>query len=371
MPEQHEQADHAVTVPAPELRARERLGAQIRVDVLSRYERRLNDAGSPLLADPGSAARLRRHAEAVVHAVLEDHWRRRDGRPAPLVHPSELDLRGAARAALGEDAHPAESMWAASMLFDVGIEVLGAALPEDGALLALALHRATVVRVVQATAGYVDLVLQQSVHQSRQDERRRLSRELHDHAGHAVRVGIQSLELHALYQRSDPDRAAGKLDVAKEVLLESLDTIRHLAAELRGSVGPGGLDQALRRYLVDNAPPGVRTRVVIAGPVDRLPHSVQEELYLVLRESLQNSLRHARATAIELSIRVADGEVVAEVADDGDGFDPDLERSAPSGLGLTSMRERVELLGGRLELTSASAAGTVVRIQLAPPRSAA
>src|SRR5436305_12325701 len=86
---------------------------------------------------------------------------------------------------------------------------------------------------------------------------------------------------------------------------------------------------------------------------------VKEVLYRIAQEALHNSVKHARATTVELRLRVLATGIMLEVIDNGVGFNP--EQSFPGQLGLQSMRERVARLEGTLEITSASGRGTQIR----------
>jgi signal transduction histidine kinase len=90
-----------------------------------------------------------------------------------------------------------------------------------------------------------------------------------------------------------------------------------------------------------------------------------QEVFRIAQEALQNALRHAQATRIVLKLRGEDGRLVLEVADDGVGFDPEAADLRSRRLGLTSMEERAQRLGGRLEVRSAKGAGTTVHLETA------
>ena len=111
---------------------------------------------------------------------------------------------------------------------------------------------------------------------------------------------------------------------------------------------------------------GVRAAFHGAG-LGRLPREVETAVYRVVQEALSNAAKHAGAAAVSVAVARPDGHVSVAVEDDGAGFDP---AAAPRGrLGLLGMRERVELVGGELEVESAPGAGTAVlaRIPLPEP----
>ena len=111
---------------------------------------------------------------------------------------------------------------------------------------------------------------------------------------------------------------------------------------------------------------GVQARLQTEiGEEIELPTAVEEELYRIAQEALNNSLKHAQATSITVRITVTPDKqrVVLEVADDGRGFDPQALEDK-GGLGLRSIRERVEGLGGVLNVSSSPGQGTIVTVEL-------
>lgn len=92
----------------------------------------------------------------------------------------------------------------------------------------------------------------------------------------------------------------------------------------------------------------------------KLPPTTQLQYYRVAEEALNNALKHAAATAVHITIQASDDEVTMEICDNGKGFDP--ARTGSGGLGLVSMRERLEKMGGRFELITSPGAGTTLRV---------
>lgn len=90
------------------------------------------------------------------------------------------------------------------------------------------------------------------------------------------------------------------------------------------------------------------------------PIAVKEALFRIAQEALNNTAKHARASHVELRLKVVGETLVAEIRDDGAGFDPDAQ--FPGHLGLLSMRERAYRLGGTVEIISSSGQGTIVRV---------
>jgi len=313
---------------------------------------RLRPLGSALLATPERARQL--HAQ--IDAVLDDVDVARSGR-APGAE-SGLS-RTIGRSRVSEGVAPMESMYAANLLFEVALRILTSAdaRSADTVLrIAISLNESIMNRVGHAAAAYVDVLLQRGL-RAQHDERRRLARDMHDRAAHSVGVALQSLELHKLYAEAEPERAAMQLDATRQNLDEALQTIRALATEVRDALGGRDLGTALRSYVDRFAGPRIRSSVEVTGDLCRLSPLVAEELFLIVREAIYNTFLHADASCLDVLIDVRETAVIAEVVDDGSGFDP----AYSAGIGLASMRERLDALGGRLELTTSTSRGTGVR----------
>jgi signal transduction histidine kinase len=162
------------------------------------------------------------------------------------------------------------------------------------------------------------------------------------------------------------------LDSAVEQIGEEIANLRALITELRpAALDELGLkpaldalfDRARTAYGLDVGSRVELTRLPGSG-VPRLHPEIETAVYRVIQESLTNAARHARADKVQVEVIEDGADVQITVRDDGQGFDIE----APSaGFGLTSMRERVVLAGGRLEITS-SPAGTTIHAALPAPR---
>ena len=206
-------------------------------------------------------------------------------------------------------------------------------------------------------------------------ERQRIGRELHDRVAHTMGVAHQSLQLYAVYAKSDPTRAADKLKCATEAIQTALEQTRDLSTQLARQDTEEtheGLGAALRELLDTYVPEGVQTALSVKGDESSVPRHIADQAYLVMREAVRNAVEHSGCGRVEVSIEAQDTGLWGSVEDDGKGFDPregpDDTRSGQGdsgpdeGVGLKSMRKRAELLGGRLNVDSESGSGTVVEI---------
>ena len=195
---------------------------------------------------------------------------------------------------------------------------------------------------------------------AQEEERRRLSRELHD----GVAQQITALRLQLLGAARHPERAPATAQDAAESLRGVLRDLQALARGLR----PSALDdlglRAALEALVDElaGSTGVRVESQLGDDDPALRPDHAGHLYRCAQEAVSNAIRHAGAQRIHLALSRRAGEVLLEVRDDGRGFDP--AQPASGGLGLQGLRERAELMGGGLELVAAPGRGTIVRIRV-------
>jgi signal transduction histidine kinase len=191
-----------------------------------------------------------------------------------------------------------------------------------------------------------------------EQERRRLSRELHDETGQAltsILLGLKSIE-----ETQGTERFAMALAELREIVTVTLQDVRRLAVELRPkALDDFGLVPALERLTTGFAEQtGIETHLESRLAEGRLPSETETVLYRVVQEALTNIVKHAQAEHVSLVLQRKPGKVTAVIEDDGRGFSTDEERDG--GLGLVGMRERVALVGGRVEIESSSAGTTIV-----------
>jgi nitrate/nitrite-specific signal transduction histidine kinase len=198
------------------------------------------------------------------------------------------------------------------------------------------------------------------------EERGRLARELHD----SVTQSLYSLTLLAeagqrLAKAGDIERTREYLHRLGEIGQQSLKEMRLLVYELRPlALREEGLIGALNQRLdAVERRAGVDARLIVEGEFT-ISEQAEEALYRIAQEALNNALKHAAPTSVEVAIRADGKHVELEVIDDGKGFAPDAAGSG-GGLGLISMRERAERIGATYKVISAVGEGTRVKVCLA------
>jgi signal transduction histidine kinase len=193
-------------------------------------------------------------------------------------------------------------------------------------------------------------------------ERRRLARELHDETGQALTSVL--LGLKAVETADDVPAALGTL---RELVVGTLQDVRRLAVELRPkALDDFGLVPAVERLVETfRAATGIGIQFESRLGDERLPAEVETVLYRVVQEALTNVAKHAAAQAVSVLLVRRESSATAVVEDDGEGFTSADE--AEGGIGLSGMRERLALLGGRLIIESDAAAGTTLAAEVPLP----
>jgi signal transduction histidine kinase len=200
------------------------------------------------------------------------------------------------------------------------------------------------------------------------EERGRLAREMHD----SVTQSLYSLTLLAegwqrMARSGKVKNLTEPLSELGEIAQQALKEMRLLVYELRPPMleQVGLLGALNQRLAIVEKRAGVEARL-LADEIDALPVSLEEELYRIAQEALNNSLKHAGATGVTVYLRKESEWLILEISDNGKGFDIHQE-DGQGGLGLASMQERAERLGGSLEITCAPGQGTSVRVRVLYP----
>lgn len=198
-----------------------------------------------------------------------------------------------------------------------------------------------------------------------EEERRRIARELHDDV--AQRVATLIIRLRLAQREAVSEEREAMFEGIREELLECSEAIRRLARGLRPpALEDAGIATAIRAHVRERLGHEEIEVSLDAEPVDgALDDDVKLALYRIVQESLSNVVRHAGAGRVRISVRRADGEILAEVEDDGSGFSfaGEVDGSGER-LGLLGMQERANIIGGRLEISTEPGSGTLVRVRV-------
>jgi len=201
---------------------------------------------------------------------------------------------------------------------------------------------------------------------TQENERKSISRDLHDAVGQSM--SAVQFELHdlALALRPYDKELRERVDRVREMVESSLAVIRNMALLLRPAMLDDlGLAAALGWLAREiSRPTGLRIQVQADDLPPDLPDEHRTCVFRIVQEALHNIQRHANAYAVEITVRASDSWLSVTVQDDGRGF----EQGRNHGLGLTGMHERAESLGGSVKITSGPGKGTLIEVALPLPQ---
>jgi len=203
-----------------------------------------------------------------------------------------------------------------------------------------------------------------------ENERRSISRELHDEVGQALTgVLVEMANLTTLIRDKDTDRVAAKADEIKRLIENSISVVRNMALLLRPSMLDDlGLVPALQWQAREvSKRTGLWVKVAAEEVSEELPEEHKTCVYRVVQEALHNIVQHAQARHVNIVVRQEPGRLLLAIQDDGRGFQPQQER----GMGLVGIQERVSYLGGTFDVDSAPGRGAKLKIVLPLAQTAA
>ena len=206
--------------------------------------------------------------------------------------------------------------------------------------------------------------------EAREDERRRLARELHDGPAQALAGALFGVDLALSALDRTPAAARDEIVLARGLVRDALDDVRALMSGLRPRLLEAhGLAVALQAFAA--MPPlwGTEVSVEIRGMSERerLASEIELGLYRIAQEAVSNARRHGGASRVGVLLVVHPGMAELTISDDGRGWTGASAEPGPGGEGLPGMRERVQLLGGKLSVESAPGRGTRVSVTLPLP----
>jgi len=196
-------------------------------------------------------------------------------------------------------------------------------------------------------------------------ERNRIAREIHDTLAQGyVGISVQLEVLAELLRLSKVEAAAKHLDLTRGYVREGLADARQSIWALRSQdSGETALPVKLRRMVETEGDHGLESTCSIFGAYRPLPPGTEQEILRVAQEAIQNVKKHAGARSLFVQLDYGPQEVALEVRDDGQGFAPD-DAPAQGHYGITGMRERAKVIGGKLEVTSEPGVGTTIRLHV-------
>ncbi|MBP2707901.1 hypothetical protein JOL79_29390 [Microbispora sp. RL4-1S] len=228
-------------------------------------------------------------------------------------------------------------------------------------LVATGLEESLSRRIREAADAYHSFLLNQ-VFEAQESERRRIARELHDRIGHGTGVAHQQLALAEAYRAADPARASAKIVMVQQAIREIMDNLRLMTSELHRQAPVRNLEKSLLDLLEAVEDESISVVFDVNGDESWVEPAVLEETFLILREAVRNALNHGAPTMVLVRVDIAPHQLTGSIQDNGRGFGP--ARVGHDGVGLMSMRERAELLGGTVIISSEPGAGCLVELFL-------
>jgi two-component system sensor histidine kinase UhpB len=204
---------------------------------------------------------------------------------------------------------------------------------------------------------------------AQEDERRRIARGLHDDTGQALSTLIIHLEHIESTLPAGNDELRARLASCRDISNRTLEELRKLVYGLRPTMLDDlGLVPAIRWYARSSLEgSGARLHLEETQEIGRLDPRLETALFRIAQEAVNNIVRHAQASEVRITLCLEEGDVCLRVADDGRGFDIDQisQQALPQRrLGLLGMRERVDLVGGRMRVDSGPGRGTRLEVRV-------
>ncbi len=233
---------------------------------------------------------------------------------------------------------------------------------------ALAIENARMFDNLRRQQRQVELLLNQAVI-AQEEERQRISIDLHDSVAQwLVAASYRAQTCSELLDGNGSGKARAELLGMEETITRSLKELRRVVIGLRPpALDELGLTHAVRQTLDDLKPDGIECRFDQEGESVRLSPSMEIAVYRVVQESLNNIRKHAHATAVDITMKFLAEELVVKITDNGDGFDltQTLDSAVSVGhLGLLGMKQRAEMLGGRIDVRTTKGRGTTITLTI-------
>jgi len=211
----------------------------------------------------------------------------------------------------------------------------------------------------------VEQKLSRKVMQAHEDERRRISRDLHDSIGQSLYSILVKLKVAETQAKAEERGNLAEIISIVEVLMEEIRRISHT---LRPEILDGlGFIPALKSYInYFQKIYAIKVHFAYTDEDTRLNQKIETQLYRICQEALINVAKHAKATTVYVSLKTTEADIFLAIEDNGQGFEVDqyLNKQSRQELGLYSMKERTELLNGHFSVTSTINEGTTINIQI-------
>ncbi|TMW72366.1 sensor histidine kinase [Alteribacter natronophilus] len=201
--------------------------------------------------------------------------------------------------------------------------------------------------------------------EAQEEERKRLSREIHDGPAQTMaNILLRSELVERVYNQQGIDEALAEIKSLRGLVKESLAEVRRIIYDLRPmALDDLGLVPTIAKYLKNfQEQSGLRITFRNEGREIRLPSEMEVAIFRFIQESVQNAFKHAEPKHVTVKIELEPTQALAVIKDDGRGFNP--EEKKEGSFGLMGMRERVNMLDGQLTINSKPGEGTMIMVQI-------
>jgi two-component system sensor histidine kinase DegS len=223
-------------------------------------------------------------------------------------------------------------------------------------------------RAFRSVRDTADVQLQQAMNSAREDERRRLAREVHDGPAQVLTNAIYGVQIAEQVAKREPENVAEELFRVRQLLREGVDEVRRFMFNLQPTMlQDQGLPPTLKRYVEDYRSYFARQVTLrIAEPLPQLSDEQELTIFRLVQEALQNVNKHAGLDAeATIDITHDDMFLYLTIKDSGKGFEPkSIVSSAGSGAGLPGMHDRAKVIGAELSIVSTPGKGTEVNLRM-------
>lgn len=210
----------------------------------------------------------------------------------------------------------------------------------------------------QKSRKEAERLLQQVEALAKDLERTRIARDIHDSLGHTLTNLDIQLQLAQKLRHSSPEQAFQAVDLAQTLSRQGIEDVSYALASMRRT--DFDLNQAIEQLISQfRSSASIKTKVDVVIP--QLPATLRHQIYLILKECFINIQKHSQASQTSLRGRVSESSLSLEIQDNGIGFIPE---QASTGFGLRGISERIQMLGGNLQISSTIGQGTLIKIQI-------
>ncbi|WP_156288293.1 sensor histidine kinase [Oceanobacillus salinisoli] len=201
--------------------------------------------------------------------------------------------------------------------------------------------------------------------EAQEDERRKISREIHDGPAQMLaNILLRSEIIGKVYRQGELDKAVEEMKRIREMVRSSLYEVRRIIYDLRPmALDDLGLVPTIKKYISTIADyNNIKVDFIMMGTEKRLNQKYEIAFFRLMQEALQNAIKHAEATLIQVKLEIGHNYLTLMIKDNGKGFETDVKKD--KSFGLIGMKERVEILDGQLSIQSEIGKGTTVSIKV-------